>query len=181
MKRRLPYLAAAAMLLGTTLAPAGVLAQGNGGNGGNNGGNGNTSGPNAANSSCTQSTSGGTATGGSQTSSPGRSNSAATLIAVVDAVIQDVHALDNLNVQQVLSSSNVQVVCLNDVLNQNDIRVLQDILNGSPIASNDLNNSLNHDAILNGLSVANGAQIVAVDVLGQQGSSVPTVFLLRNA
>jgi hypothetical protein len=72
------------------------------------------------------------------------------------------------------------VVCLNDVLNQNDIRVLQDVLNGSPVASNDLNHSLNNPSILSGLSVANGAQIVAVDVAGTQGSNAPTAFLLRN-
>lgn len=165
------------MLLATTLAPTGVFAQANGGD---NGGNGNTSGPNGANSSCTQST-GAPATGGTQTSSPGRSNSADTLVAVVDAVIQDVHAADNVNAQQVLSSPNVQVVCLNDVLNQNDIRALQDILNGSPVASEDLNHTLNNPTILSGLSVANGAQIVAVDVAGTQGSNTPTAFLLRNA
>ena len=176
--KRLPHVAAAAMLLATSLAPAGAFAQANGGN---NGGNGNNGGSNGASSSCTQSTTGAPATGGTQTSSPGRSNSANTLVAVVDAVIQDVHALDNVNAQQVLSSPNVQVVCLNDVLNQNDIRVLQDILNGSPLVSDDLNHSLNNDAILNGLSVANGAQIVAIDVLGQQSPSAPTVFLLRKA
>jgi hypothetical protein len=166
------------MLLATTMAPAGAFAQANGGN---NPGNGNASGPNAANSSCTQSTTGAPATGGSQTSSHGASNSADTLVSVVDAVIQNVHVLDNVNAQQVLSSPNVQVVCLNDVLNQNDIRVLQGILNGSPVANQDLNNSLNDPTVLSGLSVANGAQIVAVDVGGQQGSSTPTVFLLHNA
>jgi hypothetical protein len=176
--KRLSYLAAGTLLLATALAPVGAFAQANGGS---NGGNGNTSGPNGASSSCTQSTTGAPATGGPQTSSPGRSNSADTLVSVVDAVIQDVHVLDNVNAQQVLSSPNVQVVCLNDVLNQNDIRVLQDILNGSPVASNDLNKSLNQDAILNGLSVANGAQVVAVDVAGTQSPSAPTVYLLHNA
>jgi hypothetical protein len=177
MKTRLTYIAAAGIFLTATLTPAGAFAQANGGN---NGGNGNSSGPNGAATSCTQATAVSNPAGGAQTSSPGRSNSADTLVAVVDAVIQDVHAADNVNLQNALASDNIQIVCLNDVLNQNDIRVLQDVLNGSPVASNDLNHSLNNPSILSGLSVANGAQIVAVDVAGTQGSNAPTAFLLRN-
>jgi hypothetical protein len=177
MKARLRYLAAAGMLLTAALTPAGALAQANGGD---NGGNGNSSGPNGAASSCTQTTVGSNPAGRAQTSSPGRSNSADTLVAVVDAVIQDVHAADNVNLQNTLASDNIQVVCLNDVLNQNDIRVLQDVLNGSPVASGDLNHSLNNPSVLSGLSVANGAQIVAVDVGGTQGRHAPAAFLLRN-
>jgi hypothetical protein len=176
--KHLSSLVGGGLLLAATLAPVSAFAQANGGS---NGGNGNSSGPNGAASSCTQATSGSNPAGGAQTSSPGRSNSANTLVAVVDAVIQDVHAADNVNLQNTLASDNIQVVCLNDVLNQNDVRVLQDILNGSPVASYDLNHSLNNPTILSGLSVANGAQIVAVDVAGTQGNSAPTAYLLRNA
>jgi hypothetical protein len=176
--KKLSSVLGAGLLLTATLVPGSALAQANGGN---NGGNGNSSGANGAPGGCTQATTGSNPAGGTQTSSPGRSNSANTLVAVVDAVIQDVHAADNVNLQNALASDNIQVVCLNDVLNQNDIRVLQDILNGSPIASDDLNHSLNNPTILSGLSVANGAQVVAVDVGGTQGSDTPTAFLLRNA
>jgi len=175
--KRLSSVVGAGLLLAASLAPGSVFAQANGGN---NGGNGNSSGSNGAASSCTQATTGSNPAGGTQTSSPGRSNSANTLVAVVDAVIQDVHLADNVNLQNALASDNIQVVCLNDVLNQNDIRVLQDILNGSPVASDDLNHSLNNPTILSGISAANGAQIVAVDVAGTQGSNAPTAFLLRN-
>ena len=175
--KRLSSVVGAGLLLAASLAPSSVFAQASGGD---NGGNGNSSGSNGAASSCTQATTGSNPTGGTQTSSPGRSNSANTLVAVVDAVIQDVHAADNVNLQNALASNNIQVVCLNDVLNQNDIRVLQDILNGSPVVSDDLNHSLNNPTILSGISAANGAQIVAVDVAGTQGSNAPTAFLLRN-
>jgi hypothetical protein len=72
-----------------------------------------------------------------------------------------------------LSGVNLNVVCLNDTLNQNDVRVLQDILNQSPILSqnsNNLNNLLQNSDI----AVANGVQVVSVDL----GSG--DVFLLRQ-
>ena len=72
-----------------------------------------------------------------------------------------------------LSGVNLNVVCLNDTLNQNDVRVLQDILNESPILSQ---NSNNFNNLLQGsdLAIANGVQVVAIDL----GSG--DVFLLQQ-
>ena len=73
------------------------------------------------------------------------------------AAISNVSILGgNNNVQALNDALNgiavpVQVVCLNDALNQNDVRILQDILNQSPILNNNLNNSLNNNEILNNL------------------------------
>lgn len=58
------------------------------------------------------------------------------LTGVIDAAVGDVQALNNLDTAlSALNGSNLQVVCLNDVLNQNDLRILQDVLSGSPILS----------------------------------------------
>ena len=79
-----------------------------------------------------------------------------------------------------MDSSNVQVVCLNDVLNQNDIRLLNNILNNSPILSGNLNESLNNNTVLNNLlqnadiALLNNVQVVSVDVLSGE------VFVLRQ-
>jgi hypothetical protein len=72
-----------------------------------------------------------------------------------------------------LSGVNLNVVCLNDTLNQNDVRVLQDILNESPILSQ---NSNNFNNLLQGsdIAIANGVQVVAIDL----GSG--DVFLLQQ-
>ena len=161
--KKLSYLAAAGLLL---LSSVPAFAQGNG---------------NANNSGCTQSTTGGSSatTGGSQTN---RSDSHALLIGVIDAAVQDVSVLDNINVPlNALNNSNLQVVCLTDALNQNDVRILQDVLNGSPILSNDLNGSLNNNAILNNLlqrsniALLNNVQVVAVNLGTGQVFLMPAV------
>ena len=154
IKHRLPYFAAAGMLLATLLAPAGAFAQGNG---------------NTGNTGCTQTATGigGATTGGAQNN---RANSTAILVGVVDAAVQDVQALNNINAALSALNGPIQVVCLNNVLNQNDIRILQDILNGSPILNDNLNGSLNNNAVLNGLlqganiALLPNANVVAVSL-----------------
>ncbi len=166
--KKLSYLAAAGLLL---LSSVPAFAQGRGND--NNGNNSNNTG-------CTQATTGGggATTGGNQTN---RSDSRALLTGVIDAAVQNVSVLDNLDsALSALNGSNLQVVCLTDALNQNDVRVLQDVLNGSPILSGDLNQSLNHNVVLNTLlqgsniALLNNVQVVAVNVGTGQ------VFLLHQ-
>jgi hypothetical protein len=116
---------------------------------------------------CTQQAAGGPAGTGNRS---GRQNSAAVLPAVIAAAVQNVAVpVTALNP----SGTNLNVVCLNDTLNQNDVRVLQDILNESPILSQNSNN-LNNLLQGSDIAVANGVQVVAVDL----GSG--DVFLLRQ-
>jgi hypothetical protein len=175
LKTRLFYLATAGFFV-ASLAAAPVSAQTGGGNGNGN----NNAGPNGANASCTQTTSGagGTATGGPQTN---RSGSAQTLVGVIDALIGLNDTLNNTQlVANALNSSNVQVVCLNDVLNQNDISLLSDVLSGNQVLNNSLNDSLNNLAqnLLQNADVSalNNVQVVTVNL----GGSSPQVFLLRR-
>src|SRR6267378_848367 len=127
--KRFSYMIAAGLLL---LSSVPAFAQGNGN--GNNDNNGN----NSSRGGCAQTTSGGggALTGGNQGN---RAGSTALLVGVIDAAVS------------ALNGSNLQVVCLNDALNQNDVRILQDVLNGSPILSGDLNQSLNNNNVLNNL------------------------------
>jgi hypothetical protein len=54
---------------------------------------------------------------------------------VIDVAVSDV--LNNVEANlNALNGANLSVVCLNDALNQNNVQVLQDVLNGSPILSN---------------------------------------------
>jgi|SRR5579859_4045787 len=167
----LAYVAAAGLLLVSTV-PA--LAQGTDNNG-----------TNAHNSGCTQSTTGGggATTGGTQTN---RANSGALLVGVIDAAVQDVQALNNIDAAlSALNGSNLQVVCLSDALNQNDVHILQDVLNGSPILSGDcsscLNQSLNNNTVLNNLlqnsniDLLNNVQVVAVNLQTGQIFVMPTL------
>ena len=143
-------------------------------------------GENQGNRGCTQTAAGGgggSVTGGRQdTNNP--SDSRAVLVGLVDVLVQDVQALNNIEANlNALNSNgtNLQVVCLNDVLNQNDVRLLSDILNHSTVLSNDLNNSLNNNDILTNLlrdsniALLNNVQVVAVNLDTGQ------VFLLRQA
>jgi hypothetical protein len=116
---------------------------------------------------CVQTATGGPAGTGNRS---GRQNSAAVLPAVIAVAVQNVAVpVTAAN----LSGVNLNVVCLNDTLNQNDVRVLQDILNESPILSQ---NSNNFNNLLQGsdIAIANGVQVVAIDL----GSG--DVFLLQQ-
>jgi hypothetical protein len=116
---------------------------------------------------CVQNAAGAPAGNGNRS---GRQNSGAVLPAVIAAAVQNVSVpVTALPV----SGANLNVVCLNDTLNQNDVRVLQDILNQSPILSQNSNN-LNNLLQGSDIAVANGVQVVAVDL----GSG--TLFLLRQ-
>jgi len=163
MFRRFSVLAASALLLTSTIGVAPVGAQGR-------------------SQGCTQdAVGGGSATGGPLVNS-NPANSRQTLIGVVDAAVQNVQVLDNIEVNlNALNGANVQVVCLNDALNQNDVRVLQDILNGSPILNGSLNNTLRDSKFLNdflndnNIALLNNVQVVAVNLGTGQ------VFLMNNA
>jgi hypothetical protein len=164
--KRFSYLLAGGCLLASILSTSSAFAQGNGGNG-NNG-----------NSGCTQTaTGGGTATGGPQ--ARGRDVGTALIGSVVNVAVTDV--LDNVQANlNALNGADVSVVCLNDALNQNNVQVLQDVLNGSPILSNNrdvLTNFLNDNSILNGVSLLSGAQVVAVD-LGSP-TVAPTLYVVK--
>jgi len=170
--KRFSYMIAAGLLL---LSSVPAFAQGNGN--GNNDNNGN----NSSRGGCAQTTSGGggALTGGNQGN---RAGSTALLVGVIDAAVQNVQVLNNIDAAlSALNGSNLQVVCLNDALNQNDVRILQDVLNGSPILSGDLNQSLNNNNVLNNLlqgsnvALLNNVQVVAVNLGTGQ------VFLLRQA
>ena len=173
MKRFSHIIAAGVLLLSSVPA----FAQSNGNGNGNNDNNGN----NSSRGGCTQTTTGGggAVTGGTQGN---RAGGTALLSGVIDAAVQDVQALNNIDAAlSALNGSNVQVVCLNDTLNQNDVRILQDVLNGSPILSGDLNKSLNNNNVLNNLlqgsnvALLNNVQVVAVNLDTGQ------VFLLKQA
>ena len=116
---------------------------------------------------CTQQAAGGPAGTGNRS---GRQNSAAVLPAVIAAAVQNVQA--PVTVAN-LSGVNLNVVCVNDALNQNDVRVLQDILNQSPILSQNSNN-LNNLLQGSDIAIANGVQVVSLDVLSGD------LFLLRQ-
>ena len=144
-------------------------------------------GSNQGNQGCTQTATGagagGVVTGGRQnTGNP--ADSRAVLVGLVDVLVQDVQALNNIEANlNALNSNgiNLQAVCLNDVLNQNDVRLLSDILNHSNVLSNDLNHSLNNNDVLKNflndsdIALLNNVQVVAVNVDTGQ------VFLLRQA
>ena len=89
------------------------------------------SGTSTGGSGCTQTASGpgGTTSGAPQTTVDPQS-SHALVVGVVAAAVQNVSALDNVQnvLTNTLSGANVELVCLNDVLNENDIRLLQDFI-----------------------------------------------------
>jgi len=171
MKRRFSYLLAGGLLLASTIGSSSAYAQSNGGNGA--GGNGNN-----GNSGCTQTaTGGGTATGGPQ--NMGRDAGMTLIGGVIDVAVQDV--LNNVEANlNALNGANVSVVCLNDALNQNNVQILQDVLNNSPILSNNrdvLTNFLNDNNVLNGVSLLTGAKVVAVDI--GSPTVAPTMYVVR--
>lgn len=167
MKRLFLFAATGALLLATAAAPVSAQSTGNNGNGNNNNGS------NSANESCTQSTSG--AGGSASGSQENRSSSRQVLVGVIDALI-NVQSVDLNTVANALNSSNLQVVCLNDVLNQNDVSLLNDVLSGDNVLNNSLNN-LAQNALQNAdIALLNNVQVVTVDV----GGSQPQIFVLRR-
>ena len=171
--KRLLTLLAAGLLLASLVGVAPVSAQGTGGNNGN--GN-NNSGPNGAAGSCTQTTSGagGSLAGGPQT---GRAGSTNTLVGVIDALIQAQVPANVQALTSALNSSPVQVLCVNDVLNQNDINLLSDIANNNNVLNNSLNDLAQNALQRNNISLLDNVQILTVDLLS--GGS-PQVVLLRQ-
>ena len=118
---------------------------------------------------CTQAAApGGGATAGQDNRS--RANRDAVLGNLIGAMVDNAA---NINAAvSALNGANVSVVCLNDVLNQNDIDILNNVLNDSNVLSNIaiLNNSLNNPDI----ALLNNVQIIAVNVGTGQ------VFALRQ-
>jgi hypothetical protein len=158
------------------------------------------SGERTGGSGCTQAApgEGGTTSGAPQTA-PTTQNSSAILVGVVAAAVQDVSALNDLQnvLTNTLSGANVELVCLNDVLNENDIRLLQDILNESPILNDNLNNSLNNNEVLknflNSNNIAANVEVITVRLLSggttqpqtaqpraSESRQSPAVYLMRR-
>jgi hypothetical protein len=157
--KRLVYLVAAGLLIATVGATP-ASAQGR---------------DNSADNSCTQATSG---AGGNITPAPqvNRGNgSNAVLLGVVAALI-NANALNNLDVAaNALNSSPVQVVCLNDALNQNDLTFLNDVLSHNTVLNGSLNN-LAQNALQNAdIALLNNARVVTVDV----ASASPSIFVMH--
>ena len=68
-------------------------------------------------------------------------------------------------------------MCLNDVLNQNDVNLLNDVLSGENVLNNSLNN-LAQNALQNAdVALLNDVQVVTVDL----GGGSPQLFVLRRA
>jgi hypothetical protein len=167
---------AVALLFGATMIhPVPASAQG----GNNQGGPG-----------CIQGASG-TGQGGNAGALQGgnRSDSDAVLANVIGLIVANAAALndvaDVVAAINALNSNNInaQVVCLNNVLNGNDLRLLQNVLNNnnvlnnSPILSNNeiLNNALNNALQNAQITALNNVQVVAVNLGG-----VPQIFVLRR-
>jgi len=160
---RLPGLAAAALVFSTTLGVTPVGAQGR-------------------SEGCVQNATGGGSATGAPLVNTNPSDSRDTLVGVIHVAVSDVQALNNIEATlNALNGDNVSMVCLNDAINQNDVRVLQDVLNGSPVLNNDLNNTLRNSTFLNDvlnhndIALLNNVQVVAIDLGSGQ------VFLLKNA
>ena len=152
MFRPIATAAAAALLVGSTFVATPANAQPGG---------------------CTQATSGGAP---NTTNRSQRQNSAANLPAVIAAAVQNVTISVDALTGQILNNTNLSVVCLNDTLNQNDVRVLQNILNESPILSgneNNLNDILRNSNVLSGITISPDVNVLAVDL--DEG----IVYLLR--
>lgn len=135
---------AAALIGGVAVAPAGAQQQ----NGGNNRGapgciQGNAPGQNNQRG-------GGQAQAGEQ-----------VLTGLINAAIQDVQAsaLNNLNLQGL----NLQVVCLNDVLNANQLQIAN-VLSSNSILNQSLNGNTVLTNFLNGSNLLNGVQVLGVDL-----------------
>ena len=84
----------------------------------------------------------------------------------------NVQVLNNIDAQLQALQGNLSVVCLNDALNGNQLQVLNNILNNSPILNNNLNNSLNNLSALNNLNILGGARVLAVDLAGPNVGNV---------
>lgn len=141
-------------------------------------------------SACTGRT-GGTGTGGTQQGGARQSGGQA-LGGLIDVAVQNANALNNISAD-LLNNSNVQVVCLNDVLNGNQTNVLSDILNNSQVLSNNRDVLTNlFQNFLNNNNIANGVQVLAVNtgntrvgdvqprLLGAEAQTgAPTVYLFN--
>jgi len=132
---------------------------------------------------CTQQAIGGNTTPGQGPVNQGqRQNSQGTLVGVISAYVANVAALNANALNNDLNglAANAQVVCLNDALNQNDVRILNDVLSHNSVLNGSLNDAFNGNNVLTnvlqGAQLLNNARIVSVDVLsGQQ-----TIYVLSQ-
>ena len=126
--------------------------------------------------SCTQGRAGGTqqtGPGGGTQQGGQRQAGAAGLAGLIDVVVQNVQVLNNVSalnesLNNAASQNNIQVVCLNDTLNGNQVNVLSDILNNSNVLSNNrdvLSNILNNSANNNLQNFLNQNNVVIGDVV----------------
>jgi hypothetical protein len=149
--------AAVSLLLGsTTFAP--VSAQ----QGPNQGGR---------NQGCIQETAGGGGAGGRQ--QQGRQEGDQFVAGVVAAAIQNVSVGANA-LNSSLNGVSLQLVCVNDVLNNNQLQLLSNILNDSPILNESLNDVTILQDFLNGSTLLNGVEVISVDI------GTGDVFVIRQ-
>ena len=155
---------AAMSLLISSLAVAPVSAQ--------------STGDNTGNSGCTQTQGGGGGGGGGVSQGGPRSNEnrQAVIAGLIAAAVGNISLVqgDIAALNEALNNANLSVVCLNDVLNQNDIALVENVLNASPILSN--NTVVLSDVLrdfLNDNNVVADVEVISVDF----GSG--DVFVLR--
>ena len=170
-------LAAMLLMATTTMSYGSVGAQG---------------GDNAGGPGCTQNARGagaGRSAGAGLLEGGNRQGSGGVLVSVVGLLVQNANVLtdvaDVVAAINALNSNNInaQVVCLNNVLNGNDIRILNnilnnpDVLNNSPILSN---NDILNDALDNAFQNANIALLNNVQVVAVNLGGVPQIFVMRR-
>ncbi|MBX5490738.1 MAG: hypothetical protein IRZ14_06235 [Chloroflexi bacterium] len=112
---------------------------------------------------------------------------AATLGGLIDVVVQNTQLLNNVSalnetLNNAVSQNNLQLVCLNDTLNGNQVNVLSDILNSSEVLSHNrdvLSNILNNNEVIKN-ALNNTAVPVAVNVLGGGAQTGPVTLYVFN-
>lgn len=163
-------LALAAIMLVSTAAGAPALAQGQGQGQGRG---------------CFQRDAGGlqvAPTGGTRQGGAPQAG-AASLAGLLDVVVQNAQVLNNVSalnetLNNAISQNNLQVVCLNDTLNGNQVNVLSDILNNSEVLSRNrdvLSNILNNNEVIKN-ALNDNAVPIAVNVLGGGAQTGPVTL-----
>ena len=125
-----------------------------------------------------------TVTQGSQRQSGGQA-----LGGLIDVAVQNVQALIDVTalndvLNNAVSQNNIQVLCLNDVLNGNQTNILSDILNNSNVLSNNrdiLSNNTVLQNFLNNNNIANGLQVLAVNTGNTRVGSLQPQLLSADA
>jgi hypothetical protein len=108
---------------------------------------------------------------------------------LIDVAVQNVQALNDVTalnnvLNNAVTGNNIQVLCLNDVLNGNQTNLLSDILNNSNVLSNNrdvLSNNTVLQGFLNDNNIANGLQVLAVNTGNTRVGGAPAQLLSAEA